>query len=125
VHSRGHAVWYVARTSTRDSPNHPELFNILVNPLRKDYALSWHRDDVKATANPDEELAALAIKHYTIQWNAALYDDACLSAVPASHNRIRTPDEREANLNGGAMPGAQTLDLKKGQTVFYNNNIRE
>jgi ectoine hydroxylase-related dioxygenase (phytanoyl-CoA dioxygenase family) len=103
----------------------PELFNILVNPLRKDYDLPWHRDDIKATASPDEELAELAIKHYGIQWNAALYDDACLSAVPGSHKRIRTPQEREANLIGGPMPGAQILHLKKGQTVFYNNNIRE
>ncbi|WOO82109.1 uncharacterized protein LOC62_04G005610 [Vanrija pseudolonga] len=100
-----------------------ELFNILVNPLEKDYALSWHRDDVKATATPEEEEEALKIKHYGIQWNAALYDDACLSAVPASHRRIRTPEERKANLEGGDMPGAQNLDLKKGQTVFYNNNI--
>lgn len=100
-----------------------ELFNLLVNPTERDYALSWHRDDVKATATPEEEAAALAIKHHSIQWNAALYDDACLSAIPRSHNRIRTPEEREANLNGGPMPGAQVLNLKKGQTVFYNNNI--
>lgn len=78
---------------------------------------------MKATATPEEEREALAIKHHSIQWNAALYDDACLSAIPRSHNRIRTPEERDANLNGGPMPGAQVLNLKKGQTVFYNNNI--
>jgi hypothetical protein len=100
------------------------LFNLLVNPLKKDYALSWHRDDVKATATPEEEEAALKIEHHAIQWNAALYDDECLSAVPRSHSRIRTPAEREANLNG-PMPGGQVIALKAGETVFYNNNIRK
>ncbi|CAK9786872.1 hypothetical protein CC85DRAFT_289294 [Cutaneotrichosporon oleaginosum] len=100
-----------------------ELFNILVNPLEKDYALSWHRDDIKATATPEEEEEELKIKHYSIQWNVALYDDACLTAIPRSHNRVRTSAERKANLEGGEMPGAQTLALKKGQGVFYNNNI--
>lgn len=102
-----------------------ELFNILVNPLEKDYALSWHRDDIKATATAEEEEEELKIKHYSIQWNVALYDDECLRAIPRSHNRVRTPAERKANLEGGDMPGAQVLSLKKGQGVFYNNNISE
>lgn len=55
----------------------------------------------------------------------ALHDDSCLSAIPRSHNRVRTTAERTANLEGGEMPGAQTLTLKKGQGVFYNNNISE
>lgn len=38
---------------------------------------------------------------------------------------MRTPAEREANLSGGAMPGGKALELKKGETVFYNNNICE
>ena len=101
------------------------MFNLLVNPLEKDYALSWHRDDVKATADEFEERQRLAIDHHGIQWNTALYDDACLSAVPGSHRRIRTPEEREANLLDVEMPGAVVLRLRKGETVFYNNNIRE
>lgn len=94
-----------------------------MNPLEKDYALSWHRDDVKATASAEEEAEALKIKHNGIQWNAALYDDECLSAVPASHSRVRTPEERKANIEGGPMPGAQIVGLKAGESVFYNNNI--
>jgi hypothetical protein len=101
-----------------------ELFNLLVNPLHKTYALSWHRDDVKATATPSEETEALAIKHYGIQWNAALYDDDCLSAIPRSHTRIRSEQERQANLENGDMPGKEVLRLKAGEVVFYNNNIR-
>lgn len=102
-----------------------ELFNLLINPLHSDFALSWHRDDVKATASPDEEREKLAIDHHGIQWNTALYDDDCLSAVPRSHRRIRTEEERKADLEGGEMPGGVTLQLKAGETVFYNNNIRE
>ncbi|KAL7419443.1 hypothetical protein Q5752_006281 [Cryptotrichosporon argae] len=100
-----------------------ELFNLLVNPLRKDYALTWHRDDVKANTSPEAEAAALAVKHYGIQWNAALYDDDCLSAVPGSHARLRTAAEREANLGNTDMPGGHTIRLRAGETVFYNNNI--
>lgn len=100
------------------------MFNILVNPLEKTYKLGWHRDDVKATATPEEEDEALKIKHHGIQWNAALYDDECLWAIPRSHSRIRSKEERDANIAGTDMPGAQIVGLKKGETVFYNNNIR-
>ncbi|ORY27921.1 hypothetical protein BCR39DRAFT_496867 [Naematelia encephala] len=100
-----------------------ELFNMLINPLRARYGLSWHRDDVKATATAEEEEEALKIDHHGIQWNAALYDDECLSAIPGSHSRIRTSEEREANLSGGSMPGSVPVALKAGETVFYNNNI--
>lgn len=98
---------------------------MLINPLRNGYGLSWHRDDIKATATAEEEEAALKIEHYGIQWNAALYNDDCLSAVPGSHRRVRTPEERDANLAGGPMPGGKTVALKAGETVFYNNNIRQ
>ncbi len=80
---------------------------------------------MKAAAGEEEERERLAIDHHGIQWNAALYDDDCLSAVPGSHRRIRTAEERKANLGGGDMPGSVVVRLKRGETVFYNNNIRE
>ena len=43
-----------------------ELFNILVNPVRSEFALCWHRDDIKGSANEDEELAALTVRHYGV-----------------------------------------------------------
>jgi len=52
-----------------------ELFNLLVNPQKKDFALSWHRDDIKADALEEEEADKLKIEHHGIQWNCALYDD--------------------------------------------------
>ncbi|KAK8853512.1 hypothetical protein IAR55_004219 [Kwoniella newhampshirensis] len=72
--------------------------------MQFDYALSWHRDDVKASATEEEEANALEVRFDAIQWNCALYDDECLSAVPGSHTVIRTPEQRKANMDGGDMP---------------------
>jgi len=44
-----------------------ELFNILVNPVRSEFALCWHRDDVKGSASEDEERVALAVQHYGVR----------------------------------------------------------
>jgi hypothetical protein len=38
-----------------------ELFNLLINPLEHDFALRWHRDDVRENATADEEVAALGL----------------------------------------------------------------
>jgi len=35
-----------------------ELFNLLINPLERDFALRWHRDDVRENPTADEEVAA-------------------------------------------------------------------
>lgn len=43
-----------------------ELFNILVNPVRSEFALCWHRDDIKGSVSEDEERAALAVRHYGV-----------------------------------------------------------
>ncbi|KAJ3198454.1 hypothetical protein HDU82_001221 [Entophlyctis luteolus] len=103
-----------------------ELFNMLINPQHSDFALEWHRDDIKPDVTVEEEEARLAIPHYGTQWNTALYDDACLYIVPRSHNRARTMEEREININSPKsfdMPGSTAVVLSAGQTVFYNNNI--
>ena len=36
-----------------------ELFNMLINPLDHDFALRWHRDDVREDATSEEEVRAL------------------------------------------------------------------
>ena len=46
--------------------NATELFNVLVNPLRSDFALCWHRDDIKNSADEDEERAQLVVRHYGV-----------------------------------------------------------
>lgn len=43
-----------------------ELFNLLINPTSRRFHLSWHRDDIKATATEDEERVALGIWHYGV-----------------------------------------------------------
>jgi hypothetical protein len=43
-----------------------ELFNILVNPAHSEFALCWHRDDIKGSASEEEERAALAVRHYGV-----------------------------------------------------------
>ncbi|KAI0300675.1 hypothetical protein B0F90DRAFT_1817435 [Multifurca ochricompacta] len=42
-----------------------KLFNILINPIRSEFALCWHRDDIKGTVSQDEERAALAARGVT------------------------------------------------------------
>lgn len=44
-----------------------ELFNMLINPLEHDFALRWHRDDVKETATAEEEEKALGIWNHGVR----------------------------------------------------------
>lgn len=99
-----------------------ELFNLLVRPDR-DFELRWHRDDIPATATPEQELARLNQPAYSAQWNLALYDDASLIVVPGSHVRARTDAERDADPFAKDIPGQMVVFLKAGDVVFYNNNI--
>jgi hypothetical protein len=46
----------------------------------------------------------LAKPTYGVQWNACLYDDACLFIVPGTHERVRTADEKKANLTSPPPP---------------------
>jgi hypothetical protein len=43
-----------------------ELFNLLINPVAHNFALRWHRDDVKGDASAEEERDALAIWHHGV-----------------------------------------------------------
>ncbi|ORX46054.1 hypothetical protein DM01DRAFT_1311292 [Hesseltinella vesiculosa] len=103
-----------------------ELFNLLINPRDNDFDLTWHRDAVTAECPEDEEREKLKIPHYGTQWNTALYEDDCLYVVPNSHRRVRTAEERDITINDPKshnMPGQIRVNLKPGQTVFYDNNI--
>ncbi|KAM6499566.1 hypothetical protein JOM56_005074 [Amanita muscaria] len=106
-----------------------ELFNLLINPERNNFALRWHRDDVNERASEVEEKKALGVWHHGIQWNTALYRDACLYVVPGSHKTPRTPEQRKHSETMTPpddpfdMPGAIQVVLEPGETVFYNSNI--
>ncbi|KAH6644549.1 hypothetical protein C7974DRAFT_22976 [Boeremia exigua] len=99
-----------------------ELYNMLVRPERN-FELRWHRDDVPASATPEEEVERLQKPGHHAQWNLALYEDSSLVVVPGSHRRARTEEERSAEPYAERLPGQVTVRLEPGQVVFYNNNI--
>jgi nicotinamide N-methyltransferase len=99
-----------------------ELYNLLVRP-DKDFALRWHRDDISAEANAEEEMKRLNEPSWHAQWNLALYDDYSLVVVPGSHRRARTDAEREADPFTKFMPEQKVVGMKAGDVVFYDNNI--
>ena len=43
-----------------------ELFNLLINPGSHEFALRWHRDDVRENASEDEEIKALSVWHHGV-----------------------------------------------------------
>jgi hypothetical protein len=99
-----------------------ELYNMLVRPDAP-FELRWHRDDIPATATPEEELERLNKPGWHAQWNLALFDDSSLILVPGSHTRARTDAERNAEPYEPHVPGQITVSLKAGEVAFYNNNI--
>ncbi|KAH9984914.1 hypothetical protein BJV77DRAFT_1062082 [Russula vinacea] len=104
------ARWY-AGTQTVQYP---------CEPCRSEFALCWHRDDIKGSVSEDEERAALTVRHY---------GDVSLYVVPGSHRVLRTAAQRSLSNDTAApadplaMPGAIGVNLRVGETVFYNNNI--
>ncbi|THH33192.1 hypothetical protein EUX98_g1013 [Antrodiella citrinella] len=113
----------------RDEDLQMELFNLLINPESHEFALRWHRDDVREDATTEEEEKALGIWTHGVQWNTALYEDDCLYVVPGSHKVPRTPEQRVHSSSPDppkdplAMPGSIKVTLQPGETVFYNSNI--
>lgn len=92
-----------------------------------DYLGGWHRDvgGQDRNAGYEEEMALLARhRKYLVKWHMALVDDPCLWIVPGSHRRFRTDEEKECLVNGGQgeLPDGLRIDLKKGQTIFWNGN---
>jgi ectoine hydroxylase-related dioxygenase (phytanoyl-CoA dioxygenase family) len=122
-----------------------QLVNMLINPERVAFGLPWHRDSLAASATDAEELAALCGGDGSVgfvraepaggagaavQWNTALYEDACLRVVPGSHRRVRTAVERATTTTalagpGGMarLPGEAVVRLRAGQTVVYDPNL--
>lgn len=44
-----------------------ELFNLLINPESHEFALRWHRDDVREKASEEEEVRALGLWHHGVR----------------------------------------------------------
>ena len=106
-----------------------ELFNMLVSPTgERDFELCWHRDDIRPDVSPEEEQCQLAEKspkglQLHAQYNIALYEDASLIVVPASHRRQRTQVERQAGPYATELPGQVKIALQPGDGLFYDSNI--
>jgi ectoine hydroxylase-related dioxygenase (phytanoyl-CoA dioxygenase family) len=102
-----------------------ELVNMLVNPAHQDFEIGWHRDLVRQDLPPDEEQAELNRLKLGVQWNTALYEEACLVIVPGSHCRPKTPQERHLVFNHpkDPLPGQLAVRLKAGQGVYYDANL--
>ena len=101
-----------------------ELCGVLVEPHKNAFSLTWHRDSIPPSVPAAEELATLLAKNPTsIQWNTNIsgVDDACLLVVPRSHKRARTDAERVAERE--VLEGEMRVVLKRGETVFYDNDI--
>lgn len=116
------AVLKVARDLLEEDPR-LGLVNLLVQPSRNDFEIGWHRDMIRRELTPEEEESEIQRYQDTVQWNTALYDDACLVIVPASHRRIATDEERDAQFRRpmDPLPNQLVVRLKAGQGVYYNN----
>ena len=137
-HGHGHGHGRSPRTDpdNGEDPLVMELFNLLVAPETRDFELRWHRDDIPATATPEEEQARLQQEcgsatgtgtgtgtQSHAQYNLALCADSSLVVVPGSHRRVRTETERAAGPYEPELPGQVVVELKPGDAVFYDSNI--
>ena len=91
------------------------------------YDSGWHRDTGGQTRNAtyEEEMELLRThRKNMLKFHLAVEDDPCLWLIPGSHRRFRTALEHEFLVGGGKgdLPGAVQMDLKRGQTVFWNGN---
>jgi hypothetical protein len=104
---------------------------LLTNPLKVDFDLKWHRDVLNLTpadfvsANPSLTPVQRARQTRKLRWSTALAEEANLRLVPGSHARWGTPPEQDAmdrELTND-LPGQRLIELKAGQTVFYDERI--
>ena len=99
---------------------------IFTNTYHEDTSIGWHRDFGKnpRDGSPEVEMEILNRPMTRLKWHLALVNDACLRLVPGSNCRYRTEFERECLLNGreDEIPGQKVIDLKAGQTCFWNGH---
>ncbi len=99
---------------------------MMCNPIR-DWpgGTGWHRDIHPVDMAPLDALAADMVENgprYT-QWNVPLYDDSVLWAIPGSHRRRSTEQERAELLENraGSVTGGMPVELNAGDGVVYIN----
>ena len=92
------------------------------------YDCGWHRDTGGRDRNAsyEEEMEILRThRKNMVKFHLAMEDDPCLWVIPGSHLRYRTDEEHELFRGDrrADLPDALQVDLKKGQTVFWDSNI--
>ena len=91
------------------------------------YDTGWHRDIGQPPVNYSEaeEMAILNQPFVSLKWQTALLDDPCLWVVPGSQRRYRTEPEAEVLFSNTRqpIPGGVQMDLRRGQTVFWNGKL--
>ena len=113
-----------------------ELFNVLVHPLRSDFALCWHRDDIKNSADEDEERAQLVVRHYGVcdayQYEIN-YAPQSLATGPVEH--VSTLPAQPVHVEGMAhsalhddsslyvVPGSHRVPRTPAQRAMSSNTI--
>jgi len=99
---------------------------LFTTPDEVDWSGGWHRDfgSNERDGAYEVEMEVLNRPNYGLRWHLALVDDACLQLVPGSHKRYRTDEERECLLNSRHkdLSTQQVMDLKAGQTIFWQGN---
>ena len=98
------------------------------NGAGSEYDTGWHRDmsGQEREASDEEELELLGTHRKDFRkWHLALADDPCLWVVPGSHRRSRTDLEREVLIDRrhDDLPEQLAIEVKRGQTLFWNGNI--
>ena len=92
------------------------------------YQCGWHRDIGAEERDGSYGVEMEILSRYRknlLKWHTALVDDPCLWIVPGSQRRYRTDHEREvliSNKGVGDIPEAKQIQLKRGQTIFWNGN---
>jgi len=91
------------------------------------YDTGWHRD-VGPDNRENSEEAEMEILNRPIKsrkWHLALVDDPCLLVVPGSQQRYRTEEEHKCltDTQHADMSTQQIIEVKRGQTVYWNGNI--
>ena len=104
-----------------------EWLSLFTNPYHEDFRLGWHRDlgGVPQDLPEAQELDNLRQLREECRWELALVDDIALKVVPGSHCRHRTALETDAIMNNKdeELPGQCVVELKAGQTLFWNGKI--
>lgn len=91
------------------------------------YDSGWHRDTGSRDRDTgyEEEMQILrTFRNNMVKFHLAVEKDPCLWLIPGSHRRYRTEEEHELFVGDrrGDLPGGVQMDLRRGQTVFWNGN---